>query len=59
MLQGNALRADEARTVTLKEVIQGCKIEFLNEDSWKYDCDHSGNLVIPHLMAGIELGQTE
>ena len=45
--QGNALRADEARTVTLKEIIQGCKIEFLNEDSWKYDADHSGTLVIP------------
>ena len=33
--------------MTLKEIIQGCKIEFLNEDSWKYDADHSGTLVIP------------
>jgi hypothetical protein len=45
--QGNALRTDEARTVTLKQIIQDCKIEFLNEDSWRYDCDHSGTLMIP------------
>jgi len=45
--EGNALRADEATSVTLKQIIQGCKIDFLNEDSWKYDCDHSGTVVIP------------
>ena len=56
--QGNALRTDEATSVTLKQIIQGCKIDFLNEDSWKYDCDHSGTVVIPP-YAGIELGQTE
>jgi len=45
--EGTALKANEARTVALKNIIQDCKIDFLNEDSFKYDCDHSGNVIIP------------
>jgi hypothetical protein len=44
---GTALKPNQSRTVSLKEIIQDCNIEYLNEHSWKYDCHHSATVIIP------------